>query len=182
MQFFSCRKLQLPGAYSDICHGEGGNFAGPPCIIFIINLSLNFLIWPSKVIAFNTNHKAYQKPGWGAPPPKSPRSGGHVPAPPPRYGTPLSSRQTRESSGRTPESGGGEGQYHLPWTQMWFCSHWRGGGGPIVIFFLVFNYQAYVLKALWCFGSPLSLSIPTNQSTNQSINQYHSWFYYKPPP
>ena len=42
-------------------------------IFLCITLSLNFLIWPSKVVPFNTKNKANPPP---PPPPKSPGGGG----------------------------------------------------------------------------------------------------------
>ena len=65
------------------------NFAPPrPSTNFLRNLSLNFFIWPWKVIPFNPKNKRYKKSGGGGSS-QSPRGGDMSLHPPPSHGTLL---------------------------------------------------------------------------------------------
>ena len=88
------------GAKRDICQeGRGCKKCSPPKTNVMRNLSLHFLIMPSKVIRFNTKNKGYQKQA----PPLNHQGRRHIPAPPTRYAPGLRKGREWSQEKRRPE-------------------------------------------------------------------------------
>ena len=112
-EMFGCKYVYYMGRTVKFAKGGGQinvapltNFPSPQTNC-MQRLSLNFSIWISKVIPFNTKNKVYQKP-------KSPKGGGDMSlTPPPPVRVWLSDLTCKLWSGAAEDKGGDEGEVQL---------------------------------------------------------------------